>query len=98
MKPDSYVRSDPRERYRRIAASYDRRLGLGRLLHDRAIKRLAAQPGETIIDVGCGTGLAFAGIEAAIGSTGALVGVEPSPEMAEIARNASGRRGGRTSP
>jgi acyl dehydratase len=34
-----------------------------------------------VLDVGCGTGMSFEPIQAAIGPTGRLVGIEPSPEM-----------------
>ncbi len=67
--------------YRRSAAGYDRRLRLATGLHRRAVEQLAPQPGETIVDVGCGTGLSFAALEAGMGASGRLIGVELSPDM-----------------
>jgi demethylmenaquinone methyltransferase/2-methoxy-6-polyprenyl-1,4-benzoquinol methylase len=48
-----------------------------------------------VLDVGCGTGLSFAGCEQGIGSGGAIVGIEPSPEMLELARSRVARHGWR---
>lgn len=76
-----------RAKYRTLAASYDRRLGVGRALHRRAVDRLAPQPGESILDVGCGTGLSFEPVERRIGSAGSLVGIELSQEMREQAES-----------
>jgi acyl dehydratase len=39
-----------------------------------------------VLDVGCGTGMSFEPIQAAIGPTGRLVGIEPSAEMLGHAR------------
>lgn len=45
------------------------------------MSRLALRPDETVIDVGCGTGLTFDLIERRIGPGGRLIGLEPSDEM-----------------
>ncbi len=84
-----------RERYRRIAASYDWRLTTGRGLHRRAVARLDPKPGEAIVDVGCGTGLSFARLEQRIGPEGRLVGIELSPEMLRRARDRVNKAGWR---
>ena len=43
------------------------------------------QRGETILDLGCGTGLLLQEIARAVGSTGQALGVDPSPDMRETA-------------
>src|SRR5581483_78757 len=47
----------------------------------RVVNLLDLQPGDAVVDVGCGTGLCFAEILDRIGPTGRLVGVEPSVDM-----------------
>src|SRR5215211_5885281 len=81
--------------YRRLARTYDLRLTTARSLHRRVVDRLAPKPGETVIDVGCGTGLTFPLLEQAIGPTGRIIGIELSPEMLAKARERSRSRGWR---
>lgn len=76
---------EAREKYRRLAGTYDLRLTTGRSLHRRAVARLDPRPGERVIDVGCGTGLSFPMLEEGIRTEGRLIGVELSPEMLERA-------------
>jgi ubiquinone/menaquinone biosynthesis C-methylase UbiE len=80
-----------REQYRRLAGSYDRRLRRSGRLRQAAVDRLQPLPGETVIDLGCGTGLSFPLLEQRIGPEGRLVGVELSREMAELARERTER-------
>jgi ubiquinone/menaquinone biosynthesis C-methylase UbiE len=50
----------------------------GRLV---GVELLDLQPGQQVLDVGCGTGLNFAAVDAAIGPTGTIVGVDLSGHM-----------------
>jgi ubiquinone/menaquinone biosynthesis C-methylase UbiE len=70
-------------RYNALAESYDKRLALriSRRAQRRAVERLNLRPGQRVLDVACGTGINFAAIERAIGSSGRLVGVDVSDEM-----------------
>ena len=52
----------------------------------RAIEALQLQPGDVVLDAGCGTGFCFELIESAIGPNGRLIGIEPSPAMLARAR------------
>lgn len=84
-------RSDPdsdeaRRRYRRLAAGYDRRIRLLAPIRRRVIERLGLQPGDSVLDMGCGTGASFAALREAVGSTGRVTGIELSNEMAAVAR------------
>src|SRR4051794_19272892 len=49
-------------------------------------ERLALQPSEAVVDVGCGTGTALAQLAAAVGERGRAVGVDASAEMLAVAR------------
>jgi predicted TPR repeat methyltransferase len=51
----------------------------------RAVNNLGLEPGQVVLDVGCGTGLMFEAIEERIGPTGSLIGIELSPEMLAVA-------------
>ncbi|HEY6787903.1 MAG TPA: class I SAM-dependent methyltransferase [Trebonia sp.] len=52
---------------------------------------IAASPGRDVLDVGCGTGIAARLFQAA-GCR--VLGVDPDPRMAELARQAGRRAGG----
>lgn len=77
---------DAREKYRRIAATYDRRVRLGERLRRQAFAESDLRAGDVVLDVGCGTGLSFPLIEEAIWPSGRLIGIEQSPEMLAVAR------------
>jgi demethylmenaquinone methyltransferase/2-methoxy-6-polyprenyl-1,4-benzoquinol methylase len=72
--------------YAQLAARYDRRTRLIDKVRRRAVAALALRAGETVIDAGCGTGFAFAPIEAGIGARGRLLAFDHSPELLGISR------------
>ena len=72
--------------YRRLAQGYDERCRRIEAIRAEAVERLALRRGDTVLDVGCGTGLSFPRILERIGDSGALVAIEHSPDMAERAR------------
>jgi ubiquinone/menaquinone biosynthesis C-methylase UbiE len=55
-------------------------------MREAAIDGLDLQPGDRVLDVGCGPGVNFARIRGDIGDDGALVGIDYSPEMVAQAR------------
>jgi ubiquinone/menaquinone biosynthesis C-methylase UbiE len=69
------------EQYRRRADGYDRELVLFEPIRADAVARLDLHPSDTVLDVGCGTGLSFELLHRRIGKSGRVVGVEQCPEM-----------------
>ncbi len=67
--------------YRRRAGAYDAELALFEPIRRTAVEQLGLQHGDTVLDVGCGTGLSFALMRQGVGSKGKIVGIEQSPEM-----------------
>jgi demethylmenaquinone methyltransferase/2-methoxy-6-polyprenyl-1,4-benzoquinol methylase len=82
-------RPDPspaQAQYRRRAAHYDAELAPFEPLRREALDLLELRPGDTVLDVGCGTGLSFEGLVAKVGPHGHVVGIDPSPDMLARAR------------
>jgi len=50
------------------------------------VDRLGLKPGETVLDVGCGTGLSFAMLEEGVGPQGRVIGIDQSPDQLALAR------------
>jgi SAM-dependent methyltransferase len=59
------------------------------------VEALPLQPGQVVLDVGCGTGLCCGLIRDKVGPGGAVIGIEESPEMAAVAREHIAREGWR---
>lgn len=68
-------------RYRDKAAGYDASAEFTMPLRRRTIALLQLQPGQTVIDVGAGTGLSYAPLRDGVGDNGQVWGFEQSPEM-----------------
>lgn len=54
----------------------------------RLLRSARLQPGERVLDVGCGTGIAARLAAAEVGPSGAVVGIDPDLEMLDVARTA----------
>jgi ubiquinone/menaquinone biosynthesis C-methylase UbiE len=61
-------------------------LGRERQLRERLVDLARLQPGEVVLDVGCGTGSLALAAKRRVGSSGTVRGVEASPEMISQAR------------
>ena len=81
--------------YRRRAAVYDLELAPLEPIRRRAGEAVGLRPGDTVLDLGCGTGLSLPLLQAAVGPRGHIVGVELSPQMLERARQRVERHGWR---
>lgn len=72
-------------KYRHKAQGYDATTGPTWPIRLRCIAALQLAEGETVLDVGCGTGLSFEPLLQAVGRRGRLLAFEQSPEMHAIA-------------
>src|SRR3972149_593845 len=53
----------------------------------------AVRPGESVLDVGCGTGSLAIALKAEVGATGEVKGIDASPEMIEQSRRKAAKQG-----
>ena len=79
--PDAEVRARSVLKYRQRAASYDATCGPTWPIRERTVAALQLQPGQRVLEVGCGTGLSLALLREAVGERGVVCGVVQSPEM-----------------
>lgn len=88
--------SHVQRRYDQMAAAYDR-ITIEKVVYARAraraVELLQLQPGDTVLDIGCGTGMSLRGLREAVGSEGTVVGLDLSPQMLAQARQRVERRG-----
>lgn len=86
-------KSETRDLYRRRAKRYDLAVriypffGL-RIAHYRGetVKALRLRPGDTVVELGCGTGLNFSYLQHAVGPEGKIIGVDLTDSMLSVAR------------
>lgn len=79
--------------YRKRSARYDFTANLYYLIgfrefayRRRAVDALGLQPGDTVVEIGCGTGLNFGLLQDAVGPEGRIIGVDLTDAMLEKAR------------
>ena len=92
---DEAIRAASIAKYRKRAAGYDRSCGPTWPIRERAIAALDLQPGQRVLDVGCGTGLSFDMVRERVGDEGRVYGIDQSPEMAQRASARIADRGWR---
>ncbi len=88
-----------------VAAGYDRMARWYRLaepaiaiplgMRRRAVARVELRPGDTVLEVGCGTGRNLDLLHDAVGASGRVIGVDASAGMLAVARRSIARRGWR---
>ena len=76
--------------YGKLAPHYDRRWSfyIEATLRE-TLSRLEIEPGESLLDVGCGTGVLLEALAASVPDA-KLSGADPSPEMLDVARTRLG--------
>ncbi|HEY6420133.1 MAG TPA: methyltransferase domain-containing protein [Candidatus Binataceae bacterium] len=78
---DSPDRDTALDQYRARAGVYDLELALFEPIRRHTVEQLALKRGDTVIDVGCGTGLSLPLLQERVGAGGRVIAVEQSPEM-----------------
>lgn len=82
-------RSVVSRRYDRIAGLiplFDRLLFLPPTFRAEAVARLGLRSGDSVLDIGCGTGVNLSGLRHAVGAAGHVFGVDISPGMLRKAK------------
>jgi demethylmenaquinone methyltransferase/2-methoxy-6-polyprenyl-1,4-benzoquinol methylase len=92
-----WARAEDRQRvvnalFDRSAEHYDRAcdimsLGSGRAYRRAALRRAGVREGMTVLDVGTGTGLLAREVVYLLGSSGHVIGIDPSQKMMTAGRN-----------
>lgn len=68
-------------------------LGRERAFRERLADLARLRAGESVLDVGCGTGTLAITAKRRVGSAGTVIGIDASPEMLERARRKAGKAG-----
>lgn len=86
--------------YDGLASSYDWSLFLFKIIGFRvqayrrkAIQNLHVDTGDTVVDLGCGTGLNFGFLQEKVGLEGKIIGVDLSTKMLEQAESRANKNG-----
>jgi ubiquinone/menaquinone biosynthesis C-methylase UbiE len=80
------------------AAGYDVLVGWMTLGQEAALRQMTVElaqvkPGDQVLDVGCGTGSLTIAAKKAAGPAGEVHGIDPAPQMIELARRKAVRAG-----
>lgn len=67
--------------YAALAPGYDAETKFITGIRKRAVAALRLQPGETVLDAGCGTGWCLPMLSSGVHEAGHVMGFDPSPEM-----------------
>lgn len=100
MKPRILSTEEIKTIYNKWAAIYDASLWSFYLFGFRvrayrkaAVENLNLTPGDTVVDLGCGTGLNFGLLREKVGSNGSIIGIDLSDKMLRQAKNRADRLG-----
>src|SRR5215203_310648 len=68
-------------------------LGRDRQLRERLAELARLEPGDEVLDIGCGTGTLAVAAKRVVGTAGGVTGVDASPEMIDLATRKASREG-----
>lgn len=87
------TKSEIQQIYRKRSRWYDFTANLYYLIgfrewayRKKAVAALNLQPGDVVVEIGCGTGLNFSLLQRAVGDTGRIIGVDLTDAMLDSAR------------
>jgi ubiquinone/menaquinone biosynthesis C-methylase UbiE len=93
-------KNETRNLYRKRAGRYDLAVKIYPMFgfdveryRKDTVTALSLNPGDTVVELGCGTGLNFKYLERAIGPEGKIIGVDLTGPMLEVARDRVTREG-----
>src|SRR5574342_435644 len=66
-------------------------LGQASRLRSKTIEHTLLKPGDSVLDVGCGTGAVTLPAKKRVGAIGQAAGIDPSPAMISVARKKASR-------
>ncbi len=88
MEASRTIESKVASTFGKRAAGYDHGMTLYYLIGYRyhayrkhAVRALELRPGDTVVEIGCGTGINFAAVQKTIGPTGKIIGVDRTDSM-----------------
>ncbi|MGZ5036768.1 MAG: class I SAM-dependent methyltransferase [Usitatibacter sp.] len=73
--------------YRELAPRYDHFTRRINRIRERAIDALSLEPGQAVLDAGCGTGWCIPLLARKVGPRGSIIAFDPSPEMLAVAHS-----------
>lgn len=87
-------REETRAYYNKIAQIYDLMAEASeRPMRLACLHKLAPKPGESVLEIGCGTGHSLVDIADAVGTNGKVYGLDISDKMVELAQDLIGKKG-----
>jgi GMP synthase-like glutamine amidotransferase len=68
-----------------MADTWEERFAADGPVYEAAVARIGLRPGQTALDLGCGTGRVLPALRAAVGDDGVVLGVDVTPAMLDAA-------------